>query len=95
MFTVTGWGTNHGNNQQVSWQLNSDEFQFFYEGSALILFFLQWTLNWTGTGWTFRSVSAGSYLGISGTPADGLAVEAVTTAFEWDIWRATDPNTFR
>lgn len=45
-----------------------------------------WTLGWVGNGWTFRNANSGTYLGIQGTPADGLALAAVTTAFVWDIW---------
>jgi len=60
------------------------------------LSFPQWTLNWTGKSWTFRSAATGTYLGIEGTPSDGLPIVAVSTPFEWHIWRdSANPDTFR
>jgi len=55
-----------------------------------------WTLNWVGNGWTFRNVNTGTYLGIQGTPADGLPLVAVSTPFVWDIWPdAVNATTYR
>ncbi|KAF8968472.1 ricin B-like lectin [Flammula alnicola] len=56
----------------------------------------QWTMNWTGKAWTFKSGSTGQYLSIVGSPADGTRVVAAAESFEWHIWRAdSDTNTFR
>jgi len=56
----------------------------------------KWTLNWTGSAWTFRSNYTGTYLSIAGSPADGTRLVASPTAFEWHIWRdQANPNTFR
>ncbi|KAF8151501.1 ricin B-like lectin [Crassisporium funariophilum] len=56
----------------------------------------KWTTEWTGKSWTFRSGSTGKYLGIEGTPANGLSIVAVAAPFEWHIWRdEADQNTFR
>ncbi|KIM43941.1 carbohydrate-binding module family 13 protein [Hebeloma cylindrosporum] len=56
----------------------------------------QWSMNWTGKAWTFRSAATGLYLGIGGTPADGTRIVVSATPFEWHIWRAdNDQNTFR
>ncbi|CAA7264510.1 unnamed protein product [Cyclocybe aegerita] len=56
----------------------------------------QWTLNWTGNSWTFRSVATGTYLSIDGSASDGTRIVASTTPFDWHIWRdEQDENTFR
>ncbi|KDR71604.1 hypothetical protein GALMADRAFT_102607 [Galerina marginata CBS 339.88] len=56
----------------------------------------QWTLTWTGSAWTFRSVWTGTYLSIDGSPADGTRLVASSTPFNWHIWRdESNPNTFR
>ncbi|KAJ7167596.1 ricin B-like lectin [Mycena filopes] len=47
---------------------------------------LLWMLTWTGHGWTFRSLSAGLYLGLAGNPADGTPIIATSSPFEFDIW---------
>ena len=60
------------------------------------LSFLQWTMGWTGSGWSFRNENTNTYLGIQGDPANGTPVVAVDSPFTWDIWRdETNPNTFR
>lgn len=62
----------------------------------LFYFFLQWTLNWAGNGWTFQNQNTGTYLGIQGSPANLTPVVAVENAMIWDIWRDdVDSNTFR
>ncbi|KAG5643460.1 hypothetical protein DXG03_000892 [Asterophora parasitica] len=56
----------------------------------------QWTLNWTGVGWTFRSVSSGLYLAIDGSNTNGTRLVAVTTPFGWHIWHdEVDLSTYR
>ncbi|KAJ7599606.1 ricin B-like lectin [Mycena floridula] len=46
----------------------------------------KWTMAWTGHSWTFRSVSSGLYLNISGQPADGTKLVAAPEPCQWDIW---------
>ncbi|KAG2002382.1 hypothetical protein CC2G_004577 [Coprinopsis cinerea AmutBmut pab1-1] len=46
----------------------------------------KWTTNWTGKGWTLRSVASGQYLSIAGPPANGTKLVLSAAAFEWHIW---------
>jgi hypothetical protein len=56
----------------------------------------KWTMNWVGNGWTFQNQNTQTYLGIEGTPADGLPLVAVSTPFTWHIWRdETNSSTYR
>ncbi|KAF9030288.1 ricin B-like lectin [Hymenopellis radicata] len=56
----------------------------------------QWTLNWIGNAWTFRSVSSGLYLGLGGASADGTRLLAVSDAVPWHIWHdEVDATSFR
>ncbi|KIK58577.1 carbohydrate-binding module family 13 protein [Collybiopsis luxurians FD-317 M1] len=49
----------------------------------------RWTTLWTGHSWNFQSVITGSYLGISGTAANGANLTVSTTPTDWDIWHDT------
>ncbi|KAF8063234.1 ricin B-like lectin [Lyophyllum atratum] len=56
----------------------------------------KWALQWTNSGWTFRSVSSGLYLGIDGSNTNGTRLVAVTTPVGWHIWHdEVDPSTYR
>jgi len=56
----------------------------------------KWKMNWTGNSWTFQNVATGTYLGIQGNTTNGLPIVAVSSPFEWHIWRDNvNPNTFR
>ena len=90
-FIVTGWASNGGSNQKVT-----------LPGIKSILMetdhrlFLQWILEWTGNSWTFRNQYSGGYLGISGDPADGVALVAQSSVTNWDIWHdAVNPSAYR
>lgn len=48
---------------------------------------LQWTLDWAGDGWNFRSLSTGKYISLGGADAaNGARLVAETDPFTWHIW---------
>ncbi|KAI4527729.1 hypothetical protein K525DRAFT_231673 [Schizophyllum commune Loenen D] len=54
----------------------------YHEGSNQ-----QWTLDWAGDGWNFRSLSTGKYISLGGADAaNGARLVAETDPFTWHIW---------
>ncbi|KII84906.1 carbohydrate-binding module family 13 protein [Plicaturopsis crispa FD-325 SS-3] len=46
----------------------------------------QWQLSQENSGWVFRNVGTGKYLGVEGRADDGVPVVAVDSPFIWNIW---------
>ena len=49
--------------------------------------YIQWTVDWAGDGWNFRSLSTGKYISLGGAEAaNGARLVAETDPFTWHIW---------
>lgn len=55
---------------------------------------LQWTLEWAGNGWHFKSAETGQYLAPAGTASDGTKIIVQSTPFLWHIWPDTADPTY-
>ncbi|KAL1686543.1 hypothetical protein GGG16DRAFT_128635 [Schizophyllum commune] len=73
--SIIGWPYHEGSNQQPSFVTDTDRLH------------LQWTLDWAGDGWNFRSLSTGKYISLGGADAaNGARLVAETDPFTWHIW---------
>ncbi|KDQ49765.1 carbohydrate-binding module family 13 protein [Jaapia argillacea MUCL 33604] len=52
----------------------------------------KWFVERLNSGWTFRSLGSGSYIGIQGPPQDGTPLVATQEPTEWDIWPDEQDN---
>ncbi|KAL1731600.1 hypothetical protein EV714DRAFT_208546 [Schizophyllum commune] len=96
--SIIGWPYHEGSNQQVC--ISSPVVRRFLHEGILGHFIvkpsfvtdtdrlhLQWTLDWAGDGWNFRSLSTGKYISLGGADAaNGARLVAETDPFTWHIW---------
>jgi hypothetical protein len=47
---------------------------------------VQWELQHTHEGWTFRNKASGLYLSFEGPPRNGTVLVALEQPRAWDIW---------
>ncbi|KAL1721564.1 hypothetical protein EV715DRAFT_271180 [Schizophyllum commune] len=97
---VIGWPYHEGSNQQVRLPIKSYNLFVLYTpaftsprptmsfvATDTNLLHLQWTLDWAGDGWNFRSLSTGKYISLGGADAaNGARLVAETDPFTWHIW---------
>ena len=56
----------------------------------------QWTFEWTSGAWAIKSAGLGTYIGLSGTAANGTSLAAVSSPVTWDIWfDSVTPSNYR
>ncbi|KAL1674246.1 hypothetical protein EV122DRAFT_293580 [Schizophyllum commune] len=88
--SIIGWPYHEGSNQQLCARhrprLRSRPYSTFVATDTNRLH-LQWTLDWAGDGWNFRSLSTGKYISLGGADAaNGARLVAETDPFTWHIW---------
>ncbi|KAL1662849.1 hypothetical protein GGF50DRAFT_58061 [Schizophyllum commune] len=83
--SIIGWPYHEGSNQQVRILEHFIVKPSFVTDTDRL--HLQWTLDWAGDGWNFRSLSTGKYISLGGADAaNGARLVAVTDPFTWHIW---------
>lgn len=56
----------------------------------------RWTFEWTSGAWAIKSAGLGTYIGLSGTAANGTSLAAVSSPVTWDIWfDSVNPSNYR